>query len=186
MRNLPRSDSWHRLGWHFALASIHTYRLVASGRRVRSLWPALSFAGVARSRPDLPRGRYQGSLGHPRLFPPVSPAHPVVRWGGTIGLRLHSAGSTIPQLWPTGSSLGELAWMTTRWFSASPSAPTSRWTPCFPKCLGLERWRQVGLGCVQLSLACPLRRLQTFLLLRPVRHDPHLWISARGPGPSGT
>ena len=101
---VPRSDSWHRIGWNFALAYIHTYLLVASGRRLRSLLPALSSAGVARSRPYLPLGRYQVSLGHPRLFPTVSPAHTVVRWGGTICLRLHSAGSTIPHLWPTGSS----------------------------------------------------------------------------------
>jgi len=133
--SMPRSDSWHRMGWNFALAYIHTYLLVASGRCLRSLLPALSFAGVARSRPYLPLGRYQVSLGHPRLFPTVSPAHTVVRWGGTICLRLHSAGSTIPHLWPTGSSLGELPLITTRWFSASPSDSTSRWTPCLPKCL---------------------------------------------------
>jgi hypothetical protein len=45
--------------------------------------PALSSAGVPRSRPYLPLGRYQASLGHPRLFPTVSPAHTMVRWGGT-------------------------------------------------------------------------------------------------------
>ena len=32
----------------------------------------------------------------------------------------------------------------------------------------------------------PYRLLHTFLRLRPVRHYPHLWISARGLGPSGT
>lgn len=46
---------------------------------------------------------------------------------------------------------------TTRWFSSSPSDSTSRWTPCPPK-----------------------------LPLRPVRHYPHVRISTRGLGPSGT
>ena len=137
LSHMPRSDSWHRLGRNFAHAYSCAHRPVASGRGLCSLLPALSSAGVTRCRPDLPCGRYQVSLGHPRLFPTVSPAHTVVRWGGTIRLRLHSAGSTIPHLWPTGSSLGELPLITTRWFSASPSDSTSRWTPCLPKCLGL-------------------------------------------------
>ena len=182
--SMPRSDSWHRMSWNFASASIHADLLVASGRWVRSLVPTLSSVGVALSRPYLPLGRYQVSLGHPRLFPTVSPAHTVVRWGGTIRLRLHSAGSTIPHLWPTGSSLGALPSLTTQWFSASPSDSTSRWTPCPPKLR--SRWLPVRLGCLQLSPACPCRLLHTCLQLWPVRHYPHLWISARGLGPSGT
>src|SRR5215510_3038425 len=165
MSSMPRSDSWHRMGWNFALAYIHTYLLVASGRCLRSLLPALSFAGVALSRPYLPLGRYQVSLGHPRLFPTVSPAHTVVRWGGTKRLRLHSAGSTIPHLWPTGSSVGWLPLITTRWFSASPSDPTSRRAPCPPK--PSWWWLQVHLGCLPLSPSCPFRLLHTFHRLRP-------------------
>ena len=83
LSHMPRSDSWHRFGWNFARASIHTYLPAASGRGLRSLWPALSSAGVARFRPYLPLGRYQVSLGHTRLFPTVSPAHTLVRRGGT-------------------------------------------------------------------------------------------------------
>ena len=46
-------------------------------------------------------------------------------------LRLHSAGSTLPHLWPTGSS--EMTPSTTaRQFSSCPSDSTSRWTPCPP------------------------------------------------------
>ncbi len=81
LSTMPCSDSWHRIGWNFARAYIHPYLLVASGRRLCSLLPALSSAGVTRFRPYLPLGRYQVSLGHPRLFPTVSPAHTLVRWG---------------------------------------------------------------------------------------------------------
>jgi hypothetical protein len=80
----------------------------ALGRGWCSLLPALSSAGVTPSHPYLPLGQCQVSLGHLGLFPTVSPAHTVVRWEGTLRLRLPSAGSTLPQLWPTGSSLGSL------------------------------------------------------------------------------
>jgi len=107
-----------------------------------------------------------------------------MRWGGTQRLHPHSAGSTIPHLRPTGSSSGCLPSITTRWFSSGPSDSTSRWTPCPPKLP--RKWLQVYLGCIRLSPSCPFRLLHTFLLLRPVRHYPHFWISARGLGPSGT
>src|SRR5882762_1367754 len=50
----------------------------------------------------------------------------------------------------------------------------------------IERWLQVGLGCIQLSPSCPFRPLHTFHFLRPARlrtpllgyGAPHL--SARG------
>jgi hypothetical protein len=119
-----------------------------------------------------------------RLFPTVSPANTLVRWGGTQRLRLPSAGSTIPHLRPTGSSSGSLPSITTRWSSSSPSDSTSRWTPCPPK--RSYGWLQVRLGCVPLSPSCPFRLLHTFARLRPVRHYPHLRISTRGPGSSGT
>src|SRR6266853_484472 len=71
-----------------------------------------------------------------------------------------------------------------RHFSSCPSDSISRWTPCPPKYS--KRWLQVGLGCIQLSLSCPSRRLHTFRFLRPARllppafgyGTPHL--SARG------
>jgi hypothetical protein len=46
LSDMPRSDSWHRLGQNFARAYIRAYRSVASGRRLYSLVPALSSAGV--------------------------------------------------------------------------------------------------------------------------------------------
>src|SRR5258708_29978193 len=80
--------------------------------------------------------------------------------------------------------LGITPSITARYFSAGPSDPTSRWTPCPPEYR--KRWLQVGLGCVQLSPSCPFRRLHTFRFLRPARlrtpllgyGAPHL--SARG------
>src|SRR5260370_30980950 len=61
--------------------------------------------------------------------------------------------------------LGITPSITARYFSAGPSDPTSRWTPCPPKYS--KRWLQVGLCCVQLSPSCPFRRLHTFRFLRP-------------------
>jgi hypothetical protein len=58
--------------------------------------------------------------------------------------------------------LGIAPSITARYFSASPSDSTSRWTPCPPEYH--ERWLQVRLGCVQLSLSCPFRPLHTFRL----------------------
>src|SRR5216684_1288999 len=71
-----------------------------------------------------------------------------------------------------------------RHFSSCPSDSISRLTPCPPKYS--KRCLQVGLGCIQLSLSCPSRRLHTFRFLRPARllppafgyGTPHL--SARG------
>jgi hypothetical protein len=83
LSTVPRSDSWQRLGWNFASAYIHTYLRVALGQCLSSPLPALSSAGATPSRPYLPFGPYQVSLGHVCLFPTVSPAHTVVRWGGT-------------------------------------------------------------------------------------------------------
>ena len=80
----------------------------------------------------------------------------------------------MPHLWPTGSSLGSPPSTTARYFSAYPSDPASRRAPCPPK--HPERWLQVRLGCVQLSPACPFRRLHTFRSLRPARHYPRFWI----------
>ena len=116
--------------------------------------------------------------------PPCRPHTPWYDGGEPNCLRLHSAGSTIPRLWPTGSSGGWLPSITTRWFSASPSDPPSREAPCPPK--DNPRWLQVPLGCLPLSRSCPFRVLHTCLALRPVRHYPHFWISTWGLRLSGT
>src|SRR5207249_2401584 len=97
LSTVPRSDSWQRVGWHFACAYIHPYLRMVPGRWLRFRLPALSSAGVAASRPYLPCGPYQVSLGHVPLFPTVSPAPTVVRGRGTKCFRLPSVGSTLPQ-----------------------------------------------------------------------------------------
>jgi hypothetical protein len=45
---------------------------------------------------------------------------------------------------------------------------------------GVQRWLQVSLGCIQLSLSCPFRRLHTFHFLRPARFYPRfrIWRSS--------
>src|SRR4030095_10783667 len=71
--------------------------------------------------------------GHAVLFRSVPPAHTLVRGVNGIRLRRHSADSTLPPLWPTGSSSGWLPSIPARSFSAGPSDSTSRWTPCPPR-----------------------------------------------------
>jgi len=132
LRRLPRADAWHRVGPHGARAALRADRAGASGRGVWSPWPARASAGVTRGRPSRPCGRDQVARGHPRLFPPGSSAHPVVRWGGTLRLRLQRAGSTMPPRGPTGSSWGGLPALTPRGCSARPADPTARWAPCPP------------------------------------------------------
>jgi len=80
---ITHSDSWHRIDRNFAFAYIRIYLPMASGRCLYSLLLTLSSVSVTISRPYLPFGRYQASLGHTRFFPTVSPAHTLVRWTGT-------------------------------------------------------------------------------------------------------
>jgi hypothetical protein len=73
------------------------------------------------------------SWGHDVFFRSVPAAHTLVRGVDGRRLRRHSADSTLPPLWPTGSSSGWLPSIPARSFSASPSDSTSRWTPCPPR-----------------------------------------------------
>ena len=102
------------------------------------------------------------------------PCRPQTPWcGGWMRrLRLHSAGSTLPHLWPTGSS----------WGRPLDYGPVLLRKPFGPHLTvgalssAVPSWRlQVHLGCVQLSPACPFRYLHT-CHLRPARHYPRLWI----------
>jgi len=65
-----------------------------------------------------------------------APCRPHTPWfEGWMECACHSADSTLPPLWPTGSSLEWLPSIPARSFSASPSDSTSRWTPCPSRCL---------------------------------------------------
>jgi hypothetical protein len=175
----PCSDSWHRIGWNFALAYIHTYHPVALGYPVCSLLPRPFVCGC-HTMATLP---LQVDDTRPPWVTPLSspPCRPHTPWCDgeePKRLRLHRAGSTIPRLWPTGSSLGWLPSMTTRWCSASPADSPSCEAPCPPK--NRTRWLQVPLVRFRLSPTCPCRVLHTALALRPVRHYPHVWIATWG------
>ena len=99
-------------------------------------------------------------------------------------LRPHSADSTMLRLRPTGSSVGIAPVDYDPVVLLKPFGPASRRTPCPPK---IRRWRlQVGLSVSRLSPSCLTSLSIPFHHLRPVRHYPHLWISARGLGLSGT
>src|SRR5262245_42633757 len=52
------------------------------------------------------RERVESSWGHVLVFDTVPSANTLVRWVDEKRLRPHSAGSTLPHLWPTGSSRG--------------------------------------------------------------------------------
>jgi len=79
---------------------------------------------------------------------------------------------------------GLLPLITTRWFSSSLSDPASRRAPCPP---GSRRWwLQVGLSVSRLSPSCLTSLSIPFHPSRPMRNYPHLRISARGLGLSGT
>ena len=77
-------------------------------------------------------GRMQVSWGHARIFRIVPPANTLVRWVNEKRLRPHSAGSTLPHLWPTCSSSGWPPLTTARYFSSCPSDSGSLRTPCPP------------------------------------------------------
>jgi len=116
----------------------------------------------------------QVSWGHARIFRIVPPANTLVRWVNEKRLRPHSAGSTLPHLWPTCSSSG---WPPRLQPDTSPHAlripdrsghPALRDIP--------SSWLQVRLGRVRLSPSCPFRLLHTRLLSRPARNYPRFRI----------
>src|SRR4051795_9410483 len=99
-------------------------------------------------------------------------------------LRPHSAGSTIPRLRPTGSSLG---------IAPVDYDPVVLLKPFGPRlatgALPSRSSSMVAPGRpirVPAFAVVPHEPLHTFHPLWPVRRYPHLRISVRGPGPSGT
>src|SRR3954451_4940044 len=99
-------------------------------------------------------------------------------------LRPQSAGSTIPRLRPTGSSLG---------IAPVDYDPVVLHKPFGPRlAAGALPSRASSMGAPGRPIRAPAfavvphEPLHTFHPLWPVRHYPHLRISVRGPGPSGT
>src|SRR4051794_38412835 len=99
-------------------------------------------------------------------------------------LRPQSAGSTIPRLRPTGSSLG---------IAPVDYDPVVLLKPFGPRlatgALPSRASSMVAPGRpirVPAFAVVPHEPLHTFHPLWPVRRYPHLRISVRGPGPSGT
>src|SRR5215831_21181094 len=99
-------------------------------------------------------------------------------------LRPHSADSTLLHLWPTGSSVG---------IAPVDYDPVVLLKPFRPRLAAdalpskIRRWRlQVRLSVSRLSPSCLTSLSIPFHHLRPMRRYPHLWISARGLGLSGT
>src|SRR6516165_11113995 len=111
--------------------------------------------------PGATREPDESSWGHVMVFCTVPPANTLIRWVDERRLRLHSAGSTLPHLWPTGSSRGGPPSITARYFSSCPSDSTSRWTPC-PPGTASGGFRS-ALICIRLSPSCPFRLLHTYL-----------------------
>src|SRR4051794_32332053 len=99
-------------------------------------------------------------------------------------LRPQSAGSTIPRLRPTGSSLG---------IAPVDYDPVVLLKPFGPRlAAGAPPSRASSMVApgrpirVPAFAVVPHEPLHTFHPLWPVRRYPHLRISVRGPGPSGT
>src|SRR3954469_7701233 len=99
-------------------------------------------------------------------------------------LRPHRAGSTIPCLWPTGSSVG---------IAPVDYDPVVLLKPFGPRlAAGALPPRRSSMGApghpflVPAFAVVPHEPLHTFHPFWPVRHYPHLRISARGLGLSGT
>src|SRR5215471_12968784 len=78
------------------------------------------------------RERIESSWGHAMVFGTVPSANTLVRWVNELRLRPHSAGSTLPHLWPTCSSSGSPPLITARYFSSDSSDSGSLRTPCPP------------------------------------------------------
>jgi hypothetical protein len=134
LSNTPGSASWHRVGWNCAGRFYPS--LPPGGFRTPCVFPV---APPLRLRVSQYRAHTflvddtRPPWGTQTSSPPCRPHTPWYDGEEPRRLRLHRAGSTMPRLWPTGSSVGWLPWITTRWCSARPSAPLAREAPCPPK-----------------------------------------------------
>src|SRR6266849_5129500 len=110
--------------------------------------------------PGATREPIESSWGHVLVFGTVPSANTLIRWVDEKRLRPHSAGSTLPHLWPTGSSRGGPHRLRP---GTSPHALRIPPRGGHPALRVSERRLQVPLGCIRLSPSCPFRVLHTFL-----------------------
>src|SRR4051812_44142822 len=106
------------------------FRYYSAVRRLARRRFPFRFEAYRVADPGATREPNESSWGHVLIFRTVPPANTLIRWVDEKRLRPHSAGSTLPHLWPTGSSWRWLPSITARYFSASLSDPASRRTPC--------------------------------------------------------
>jgi hypothetical protein len=114
---------------------------------------ASHFAHAYRvASPGATREPCESSWGHVLVFRTVPSANTLIRWVDEKRLRPHSAGSTLPHLWPTGSSRGGPHRLRP---GTSPHALRIPPHGGHPALRLAERWLQVRLGGVRLSPSCP-------------------------------
>ena len=113
----------------------------------------------------------ESSWGHVMVCCTVPSAHTLVRWEDENAFA-PIVRPDLPHLWPTGSSRGGPHRLRP---GTSPHALRIPPHGGHPALRLTERWLQVCLGCIQLSLSCPCRLLHTFL--SPASEDyPRFWI----------
>ena len=161
LSSTPCSDSWHRVGWNFAHASIHTYRLVALGHclysllarpfvcgchtivTIPSIWTIPGLPGSPTPLPHRVARTHRGTMrGNPCAFASIVQARPFPIFGRPVH----------PRRAPVDYGPMVLR-KPFRFHLAVDTLPSG--TP--------HRWLQVPLGSIQLSPACPCRGLHTFL-----------------------
>src|SRR5262249_705208 len=111
--------------------------------------------------PGATREPCESSWGHVMVFCTVPSANTLVRWVDEKRLRPHSAGSTLPHLWPTGSSRGGPPRLRP---GTSPHALRIPPRAAHPPLRVTDRWLHAPLGCLRLSPSCPFWVLHPFPL----------------------
>jgi len=121
---------------------------------------------LSRPLSRCPTGTRQALLGSRSDLPCRAVRTHLGATGEWMRLRLHNADSTLPRLWPTGSSSGSPPLTTAQQFSSCPSDSASRRTPCPPRLVsGPARHypRSLGYGSLHLrtrgTSTLPIRAL---------------------------
>jgi hypothetical protein len=159
MSTIPRSESWHRIGQNFAF----------------------------RLYPHLPHGSSRSMFVFPVSRPFVCGCHNI---STILSLRtipgLPGSHTPLPHR-VARKHLGTMRWNPNAFASIVQAQPF----PIFGRPVHLrDESHRLQPGGSPQTLQTPPRGgrpvLRSCLQLQPVRHYPHLWISTRGLGPSGT